>query len=86
MLGPIGVFFTVRRVTSGLAWRCVCVRARARVSPPSHVAGFLDVGGQNVWAAIAAALAANVVMVVYVWMAWREDMGPSASAEHPKTK
>jgi hypothetical protein len=45
--------------------------------------GFLEQGGQNLWGGISAAIMANVIMVYYVVIAWREDTTPHVE---PKKK
>ena len=38
-------------------------------------------GGANVWAAIAAAVTANVIMALFAYMAWREGLSGGAVKE-----
>lgn len=43
--------------------------------------GIASVGGRNLWGGIAAAVCANVILALYVWMAFTEKSPPSSSSD-----
>lgn len=80
VFGPIGIYFlTVNTVFRGQF--CDILPSIPRISSI-----LIHVSGNSTFAGIAAAIAANVVLFAYIYVAWVEDQGDKKEAEKAKSK
>lgn len=81
VFGPIGIYFlTVNTVFRGQIRNYFLSAFSKRPSILIHVTG------NSTFAGIAAAIAANVVLFAYIYVAWVEDQGDKKEAEKAKSK
>ena len=79
VFGPMGIYFlTVNTVFRGQFFVFL-----PRIPNPSSI--LIHVSGNSTFAGIAAAIAANVVLFAYIYVAWVEDQGDK-EAEKAKSK
>lgn len=81
VFGPIGIYFlTVNTVFRGQIQNDM--HFAIQKCPPR----LIHVLGNSTFAGIAAAIAANVVLFAYIYVAWLEDQGEQKEADKAKSK
>lgn len=77
VIAPIGMYFlTIDAVFKG----------QSMVFPSLSLAVILTRAGSSTYAGITAAVTANVILGVYIFVAWQEDKGDRAAEQKEKDK